>query len=218
MMPYGRRGTAAPTCHQGKRSGCFCRHIVPGRGFSPACWSQGDTDPAGASPCFLTGAVFSATADSFLTSESTYFQRSLTATSEAKLSQSLNITRAYPIEKVFAAIDDHLKVTNHKVFISYVLMKDINDSVDHATALADLIRQTSDRLRLCHINLIRYNSGPSLTTYQRPDRDKIDRFMEVLENNRVHHTLRQDFGLKIDAACGQLAAKLTIPDPLIKSK
>jgi len=116
------------------------------------------------------------------------------------------ITRAYPIEKVFTAIDDHLKVTNHKVFISYVLMKDVNDSVDHATALAELIRQTPDRIRLCHINLIRYNSGPSLTTYQRPDRDKIDRFMEVLENNRVHHTLRQDFGLKIAAACGQLAA------------
>ena len=85
-------------------------------------------------------------------------------------------------------------------------MKDINDSVEHATALAELIRQTPDRLRLCHINLIRYNPGPSLTIYQRPDREKIDRFMEVLENNRVHHTLRQDFGLNIAAACGQLAA------------
>jgi 23S rRNA (adenine-C8)-methyltransferase len=116
------------------------------------------------------------------------------------------ITRAYPIEKVFIAIDNHLKVTNHKVFISYVLMKDVNDSIEHATALAELIRQTPDRLRLCHINLIRYNPGPSLTVYQRPDRDKIDRFMEVLENNRLHHTLRQDFGLKIAAACGQLAA------------
>lgn len=116
------------------------------------------------------------------------------------------ITRAYPIEKVFATIDEHLKITNHKVFISYVLMKDINDSTEHAAALAKLILATPDRLRLCHINLIRYNQGPSLTAYQRPDREKIDRFMEVLENNRVHHTLRQDFGLKISAACGQLAA------------
>lgn len=116
------------------------------------------------------------------------------------------ITRAYSIEKVFEAIDYHLEKTNHKVFISYILLKGLNDTPAHAQAVAELIKQTPDRLNLCHVNLIRYNSGGSLTAYDRPDRETIDRFMSVLENNHIHHTLRQDFGLKIKAACGQLAA------------
>lgn len=116
------------------------------------------------------------------------------------------ITKAYSIEKVFQAIDYHLEKTNHKVFISYILLKELNDTPAHAQAVADLIKLSPDRLNLCHLNLIRYNSGGSLTTYDRPDRETIDRFMEILEKNHLHYTLRQDFGLKIKAACGQLAA------------
>lgn len=116
------------------------------------------------------------------------------------------ITRAYPIAKVLEAIDHHLIKTNHKVFLAYILLKDINDSPRHAKALAQLINATPIRQRLLHVNLIRYNPGASLTTFQKPDRSTVEQFQQILTANKVHHTLRADFGTDIKAACGQLAA------------
>ena len=116
------------------------------------------------------------------------------------------ITRAYPVDKVLAAIDKHLAVTNHKVFIAYILLKGINDSAGHAQALADLIKISPNRLKLLHVNLIRYNAGASLTVYEKSSNSAIEKFQNILTKNKVHHTLRQDFGTDIQAACGQLAA------------
>ena len=116
------------------------------------------------------------------------------------------ITTAYPIEKVMAAIDQHLAVTNRKVFLAYILLKDVNDSIRHATALAKLVRSTPDRLRLLHVNLIRYNNGNTLTSFQKPTNSTVEKFQAILTQNKIHHTMRQDFGTDINAACGQLAA------------
>ena len=116
------------------------------------------------------------------------------------------ITRAYPIEKVLVAIDNHLKITNRKVFIAYILLAGVNASARHALALANLVNATPDRKRLLHVNLIRYNAGASLTHYQKPSNSVVERFQSILTKNKVHHTLRQDFGTDIQAACGQLAA------------
>ncbi len=116
------------------------------------------------------------------------------------------VTAAYPIEKVLTTIDYHLEATNHKVFIAYILLKDINDSPRHAQALADLIKLSPNRLKLLHVNLIRYNSISAHDPYQKPDRNIIANFQNILTQNKVHHTLRADFGTDIKAACGQLAA------------
>ncbi len=116
------------------------------------------------------------------------------------------VTNAYPIERVMDAIDHHLTVTNRKVFLAYILLKDINDSIRHAIALANLVKTTPDRLRLLHVNLIRYNSGHTLTTFQKPTNSVVEKFQAVLTQNKIHHTLRADFGTDINAACGQLAA------------
>jgi 23S rRNA (adenine-C8)-methyltransferase len=116
------------------------------------------------------------------------------------------ITTAYPIEKVMAAIDQHLTVTNRKVFLAYILLKDVNDSIRHAQALAKLVCTTPDRRRLLHVNLIKYNSGNTLTTFQKPTNSVVEKFQAILTQNRIHHTMRQDFGTDINAACGQLVA------------
>lgn len=116
------------------------------------------------------------------------------------------ITKAYPITKVFEAIDNHLEKTNHKVFIAYILLKGVNDSERHAKALATLVTANPRRTRLLHVNLIRYNPGESLTVYKKPSSKTVENFQEILTKARVHHTLRADFGTDIKAACGQLAA------------
>ena len=116
------------------------------------------------------------------------------------------ITAAYPIEKVMAAIDDHLRVTNRKVFIAYILLKGVNDTPRHAQALADLIKVSQNRLKLLHVNLIRYNAISNHDLYQKPPALSIKKFQDILTQNKIHHTLRADFGTDIAAACGQLAA------------
>ncbi len=121
--------------------------------------------------------------------------------------QLMPITNAYPIDKVMAAIDEHLKITNHKVFISYILLNGINDKSNDAGALSDLIKATPDRLRLLHVNLIRFNPGPTKQVFQKSDAQTVRQFQDILDHNKIKNTLRQDFGVKINAACGQLAGE-----------
>jgi 23S rRNA (adenine-C8)-methyltransferase len=120
--------------------------------------------------------------------------------------QLMPITKAYSIDQVFTCLDERMKLNNHKIFIAYVLLAGINDSVEHARALAQLITANQHRQRLLHVNLIRYNPGNSKTVYQRPNKVTINTFKDILTKSGVKNTLRQDFGVNIDAACGQLAA------------
>jgi len=134
----------------------------------------------------------------------------------AQRQELMPVTKAYPIDKVMASIDDHLQKTNHKVLIAYILLKGVNDTPDHAQALADLIKSNANRLRLLHVNLIRYNETnttrretfghPTGEKFQKSDPETIEKFQAILTQNKVKSTLRQDFGVKIKAACGQLAA------------
>ena len=59
---------------------------------------------------------------------------------------------------------------------------------------------------LLHVNLIRYNATANPTQYRKPSHSTVERFQAILTQNKVHHTMRQDFGTDIQAACGQLAA------------
>jgi len=116
------------------------------------------------------------------------------------------ITNSYPIDKVFDTLNAYIQKTNNKVFIAYLLLAGVNDSLDHAAALAELIKNQGKKSYLYHVNLIRYNPGPSKTAFIRPDTDAVKAFQDKLHYYHITVTLRQDFGVSIAAACGQLAA------------
>lgn len=122
------------------------------------------------------------------------------------------ITKAYSISKIMESIKKHVQTTNNKVFISYLLLKNINDSEKHAHALTSLIRSQGPKSYLYHVNLIRYNPGTQTGIFARPDAETVDKFKQILDNSHISNTLRQDFGLEIDAACGQLYAKYARKD------
>lgn len=117
------------------------------------------------------------------------------------------ITKVYPIDKVMPALDDHIRKTNKRVFLAYVLLAGVNDSSVHAQALVKLVQGRGNYAYLYHVNLIRFNPGASLIKFAKPARDKIGAFRQVLRLNNISHTLRQSFGVSIAAACGQLAGK-----------
>jgi len=120
--------------------------------------------------------------------------------------QIMPVNQSYPINQVFSALDEYIYTTKNKVFIAYTLLKDTNDSEDHALALAKLINRNKDTSYLYHVNLIRYNPCPSEVIYERANTESVKKFQNNLDLLRVKNTLRQDFGVNIDAACGQLYA------------
>ena len=114
--------------------------------------------------------------------------------------------RAYPLSEVMKTLDKHIEISNKKVFLAYVMLKNVNDSADHAVALAELIRSRGKKSYLYHVNLIRFHQGSSKEEFESSDNDRIKKFMNVLKRKGINCTLRMSFGSDIEAACRQLYA------------
>ena len=94
---------------------------------------------------------------------------------------------------------DEYERRRRKVFIEYVMLAGVNDSVGQARALADLLDP-----RRFKVNLIPYN--PTGSVYEGSSREAIAAFHDVLVRRGYNATVRLTRGQDIDAACGQLAA------------
>jgi 23S rRNA (adenine2503-C2)-methyltransferase len=81
------------------------------------------------------------------------------------------------------------------------MLKDVNDSIEHAKELVELIKPT-----YAYVNLIPYNQVDE-NGFKRADNTKVKAFMDYLMKHGVTTTIRKEFGSDIDAACGQLRAK-----------
>jgi 23S rRNA (adenine2503-C2)-methyltransferase len=84
------------------------------------------------------------------------------------------------------------------VTLEFILIAEVNDSLDQAEKLRDLARDLH-----AHVNLIPYNTVAGLP-WERPSVTRQERFADVLRAARVSVTLRREKGHDIDAACGQL--------------
>ncbi|MGD9760875.1 MAG: 23S rRNA (adenine(2503)-C(2))-methyltransferase RlmN [Candidatus Izemoplasmatales bacterium] len=113
----------------------------------------------------------------------------------------MRINRAYPITEVIQAAKDYFEETKRRVTFEYILLKGINDEIDHANELSDLIRGIN-----CYVNLIPYNPVNEFS-YQKTDEKRADRFYQQLVRRGINVTLRKEMGSDIDAACGQLRLK-----------
>ncbi|MFZ7311848.1 MULTISPECIES: radical SAM protein [Pseudomonadota] len=125
------------------------------------------------------------------------------------------INRKYPIAHLMDALDAHLTRTRRKSYLAYVLINGVNDSPEHAKALAELVARHSLRRELLQISLIRFNQAPSVSEgYLRSGPASIQRFQAVLDRAGVKSTVRASFGNDIAAACGQLSAEYTSKAPI----
>ncbi len=107
--------------------------------------------------------------------------------------------RKYPFEEVLLAMDFYSKETKRDITYEYTLMAGINDRSEHAEELAHLLSG-----KQCTVNLIPYNPVEGLQL-QRPKRETIEVFREILEHAGINTTWRYTKGKDIAAACGQLA-------------
>ncbi|MEG0730931.1 MAG: 23S rRNA (adenine(2503)-C(2))-methyltransferase RlmN [Vagococcus sp.] len=114
------------------------------------------------------------------------------------------INKAYPLEKLMDAVDFYIEETNRRVTFEYIMLSHVNDRVEHAQQLADLLK---DKKKLTYVNLIPYNPVSEHDNYQRSTKADILAFYDVLKKNNINCVVRQEFGTDIDAACGQLRSK-----------
>lgn len=120
-------------------------------------------------------------------------------------SELMPINKKYPLADVLEVLDEHVKMTGRKVYIAYVLLPGVNDSPDHAKKLISILRRRMDLKQLYHLNLIRYNPALGVADdYKRPEEHDIRSFYQQIKQAGFKATIRQSFGVEIDAACGQL--------------
>ncbi len=133
------------------------------------------------------------------------------------------ISKKYPISELMESLHYYYEKTKRRITIEYVMLDGINDQIEKAKELSDLIKGLH-----CHINLIPYNpiehseikgqrseiriqdshlpSPISDLCLKRPPRKRIYNFKDVLEKRSGKKvTVRKERGVDIAAACGQLA-------------
>ncbi len=124
---------------------------------------------------------------------------SLHAPSQHIRKKIIPYARRYPLEEVLLAMDQYSKETKRDITYEYTLLSGINDHVEHAKELAQLLSG-----KQCTVNLIPYNPVLGLNL-KRPEKEKIELFRETLEAAGINTTWRYTKGKDIAAACGQLA-------------
>ena len=126
---------------------------------------------------------------------------SLHAPSDKIRNKIMPISLKYPLDQLMDAVKYSEATAKRRVTFEYILLEDINDSIENAKELAKLIKGTTS-----YVNLIPYNPVGELK-YKRTSGNRVHRFMDALIKEGVNVTVRKEFGTDIDAACGQLRAK-----------
>jgi len=124
---------------------------------------------------------------------------SLHAPTDRLRNKLVPINKRYGLNALMAALHKYQRQTNRRVTFEYAMMQGINDSVEQANLLADLLLP----LKHAHVNLIPLNPTPG-SPYQPSSREVVRRFQRVLEDAGLTTTVRLRRGVEISAGCGQL--------------
>ncbi len=124
---------------------------------------------------------------------------SLHAPDNALRSQLMPVNERYGLAEVLDAGREYARRRRLRVFVEYVMLAGVNDRVEQAQALAELLEGDAFK-----VNLIPYNPTGAFGS---SSPKAIDAFKSVLDRAGVPATVRLTHGRDIDAACGQLAAR-----------
>jgi 23S rRNA (adenine2503-C2)-methyltransferase len=124
---------------------------------------------------------------------------SLHAADGALRSELMPVNDRYPLPDVLRACEEFYERKRRMVFIEYVMLAAVNDSVGQARQLATLLDP-----KIYKINLIPYNPTDAGLAGSSPK--AIEAFRDELERHGLSATIRLTRGRDIAAACGQLAA------------
>jgi 23S rRNA (adenine2503-C2)-methyltransferase len=124
---------------------------------------------------------------------------SLHAANDIKRNEIMPINESNNLEVLVEALNYFYKATKNPITFEYILFANFNDSIEDADELIKICRKVPSK-----VNIIEYNPI-DLASFAKPSEEKVDAFMQYLDQNRVNARLRRSRGKDIDAACGQLA-------------
>jgi len=125
---------------------------------------------------------------------------SLHAPTDALRDILVPINKKYPLAQLMAVCRGYFKNEPRRVVtFEYVMLKGVNDQLEHAKALCKLLSDMPAK-----VNLIPFNPFP-MTEYQCSDQATIMVFRDYLTSKGINTITRKTRGEDIDAACGQLA-------------
>jgi 23S rRNA (adenine2503-C2)-methyltransferase len=134
---------------------------------------------------------------------------SLAAPTDELRSELMPINQKWPLDELLDACKEFEKSLKpgERFTFEYVMLKGVNDSDGQARQLANLLNRHALRAK---VNLIPHNPAEPLP-YQPSSEARVESFREILESKGVHAFVRKPRGRDILAACGQLAARNTLP-------
>lgn len=128
---------------------------------------------------------------------------SLHAPTDELRDQLVPLNTKYPIKKLMEACKTYLAGHNRRrITFEYVMLKGVNDSLEHARQLVEVLQHIP-----CKLNLIPFNPYPH-AIYECSSNNAIYRFREYVVNKGIVTVTRKTRGDDIDAACGQLVGKV----------
>lgn len=132
---------------------------------------------------------------------------SLTSARSDQRRRLVPIEGRWPIPELMAAIREHAAAHGQLAMLSYVMLGGVNTSDEDAEALAELCRGEPVRVSLIEYNPWRPRGGED--GYRPPTLEELARFRGILERAEVPIIRRYSGGKDVDAACGQLAGRLS---------
>ena len=126
---------------------------------------------------------------------------SLNGTTNEQRASIMPINIKNSLEELLNVSMKYTETLNRWLTFEYVLLKEINDSIEDAKRLLSMLKG----MKKCKLNIIPYNETDG--EFRRPDKDQIENFVIALRPAKFPITVRWSKGTDIDAGCGQLATR-----------
>ena len=127
---------------------------------------------------------------------------SLHAANDALRNKLVPLNRRYPLGALMEVCRQYVTAKGRRLSFEWALIAGVNDRHSDAHELAELAAPLG-----AHVNLIPLNPTPGYPV-RGSDPGAVKRFRSLLENAGINATVRRNRGTDIDAACGQLAARV----------
>lgn len=127
---------------------------------------------------------------------------------DAERTRVMPVNARHPIAEVVATLKGNAESYGRPFMIQYTLLKNVNDTLAHAQALAELLSGLNVK-----INLIPLNEHEG-AAFRRPDLVRVWQFRDALKDKGYVVTVRLSKGRDIAAACGQLIKAQQVQSPV----
>jgi 23S rRNA (adenine2503-C2)-methyltransferase len=123
---------------------------------------------------------------------------SLHASNQKTRESIIPSAKNYKIQNIIEDSKQFVRATGRRVSFEYLMLNGVNDKLEHANELSNLLKGFQ-----CHVNLIQYNQIDE-AEFNRVTLKNLELFQSRLSNNGIAVSLRKSRGLDKNAACGQL--------------